>query len=444
MASADGLLLYTYQGVSYKIRAGDLLQVAGVPTTRRVLAGTGLTGGGQLSSDITLSIAPGGVGATELNNTGVTPGVYGNTTFLPQLTIDANGRVTAATVVPAGSAFGGTVTSINVSGGGTGLTTSGGPVTTSGTVTLAGTLNVASGGTAATTASGARANLSAAVLGANNDITSLSAVTGGVATPDYVTFDTAITPVTAVGKLQWDPTWQGLQVGMGGGAVNLQIGQETLIYVHNDTGAALTDGQVVYVTGSQGQRVTVALAQANADSTSATIIGVVAEHIGINASGFVTTQGMVSGVNTSGMADGAVVWLSPTTPGAYTTTKPQAPEHLVMVGYVVKGGSVGGGSIYIHPQNGYELEELHDVRITSVANNDLLQYYAAGPYWRNAAASSVAVGSATNLAGGAASQLPYQTGAGATSFIANGTAGQVLLSNGAAAPSWGGVSGGTF
>ena len=54
----------------------------------------------------------------------------------------------------------GTVTSVNVSGGTTGLTTSGGPVTTSGTITLAGTLNVANGGTGATTAAGARTNLS--------------------------------------------------------------------------------------------------------------------------------------------------------------------------------------------------------------------------------------------------------------------------------------------
>jgi hypothetical protein len=54
----------------------------------------------------------------------------------------------------------GTVTSVNVSGGTTGLTTSGGPVTTSGTITLAGTLDVDNGGTGATTAAGARTNLS--------------------------------------------------------------------------------------------------------------------------------------------------------------------------------------------------------------------------------------------------------------------------------------------
>ena len=52
------------------------------------------------------------------------------------------------------------------------------------------------------------------------------------------------------------------------------------------------------------------------------------------------------------------------------------------------------------------------------------------------AQSSLAVGTATNLAGGVASNIPYQTGAGATAFLANGTTGQVLTSNGASAPSW--------
>lgn len=99
VASEDSLLLIVYQGNNYKIRAGDLLQVAGVPISRQVIAGTGLSGGGPLSSNVTLSVAPGGIGPTELANTGVTPGVYGTGTQVPVFTVDAKGRVTAATSI---------------------------------------------------------------------------------------------------------------------------------------------------------------------------------------------------------------------------------------------------------------------------------------------------------------------------------------------------------
>jgi hypothetical protein len=94
-------MMIVYQGQNYQIRVGDLLSVAGVPTTRQVIAGTGMTGGGQLSSNVTLSIAPGGVGSTELANSGVTPGSYGTATNIPVFTVDATGRVMAATTVPA-------------------------------------------------------------------------------------------------------------------------------------------------------------------------------------------------------------------------------------------------------------------------------------------------------------------------------------------------------
>ena len=101
VADENSLMMIVYQGNNYQIRVGDLLSVAGVPTTRQVIAGTGMTGGGQLSSNVTLSIAPGGVGSTELASSGVTPGSYGTSTDIPVFTVDATGRVMSATTIPA-------------------------------------------------------------------------------------------------------------------------------------------------------------------------------------------------------------------------------------------------------------------------------------------------------------------------------------------------------
>lgn len=97
VASEDSWLMCVYQGNSYKVRAGDLVSVTGVPVTRQVIAGTGLSGGGQLTDNVTLSVAVGGIGYAQLAVSGVTPSTYGSSTQIPVLTIDATGRVTAAT-----------------------------------------------------------------------------------------------------------------------------------------------------------------------------------------------------------------------------------------------------------------------------------------------------------------------------------------------------------
>lgn len=241
---------------------------------------------------------------------------------------------------------------------------------------------------------------------------------------DSVQFNTAITPVVGVGKMQWDTTWGGPQIGMIGGNVNLQIGQETLIYVYNGTGSTISERQMVYVDGSQGQRLKVALAIATSDNTSAAILGMATENIANGQSGFVTTQGMVNNISTTGFADGDVIWLSPTTPGGITNVKPVAPNHLVMCGYVVKGGSGGAGSIYIHTQNGYELGELHDVRETNVAAKQILKRNDANTYWENSSVLPLpnTTAPATPTGGGVmyveAGALKYKGSSGTVTVIA--------------------------
>jgi hypothetical protein len=100
-ASEDSLMMIVYNGNNYQIRVGDLLSVAGVPTTTQVIAGTSLTGGGQLTGNVTLSVANGGITGTQLNNTGVTAGSYGDATNIPVFTVDSNGRITTASTIAA-------------------------------------------------------------------------------------------------------------------------------------------------------------------------------------------------------------------------------------------------------------------------------------------------------------------------------------------------------
>jgi len=139
---------------------------------------------------------------------------------------------------------------------------------------------------------------------------------------------------------------------------------------------------------AQGQRLKVDLAQATTDLLSAETIGLVTETINNNQEGFITTSGLIRNINTTGSiqsetwVDGDILYLSPTVAGRVTNVKPSAPNHLIIVGYVVSA-HITQGSIFVKVDNGYELDELHNVSIASVANNDLLQYDSGASLWKN-------------------------------------------------------------
>jgi hypothetical protein len=229
--------------------------------------------------------------------------------------------------------------------------------------------------------------LGAANSGANTNITSLDSVTGGISSPDFIQFDTAATVTGSVGKLWYDGGDGSLVTRLKGNNVDLQVGQENVVLVYNGTGSTIAKGKVVAVSGAQGQRPSVVLADADTEALSAPTLGVTAEDIANGAEGFVATFGVIRGIDTSAFTAGDDVYLSQTA-GGFTATRPSAPAHTVFLGWVVKVNA-SSGELFLNINNGWELDELHNVKITSVANNDILQYDSANQYWKNIAPASV-------------------------------------------------------
>lgn len=193
--------------------------------------------------------------------------------------------------------------------------------------------------------------------------------------------------------------------------------------IRNTTGSTLTKGQVVYITGSSGLLPTVAPALATSDATSANTIGVVESDIVNNANGYVTNVGLLGGLDTTGFADGAAVWLSPTVAGSYQTAKPVGPDHGVLVGFIIKGGSAGAGELYVYIKNGVEIDEIHDVNISALTNGHALIWSSTASVWQNAliGSSSISTGAITSghIAAGAVDSSALASGAVVSEKIAS-------------------------
>jgi len=161
--------------------------------------------------------------------------------------------------------------------------------------------------------------------------------------------------------------------------------------VRNATGATLHKGFIVYLSGSTGNLPNAVLARANNDANSAQTFGVVYADIANNSDGFVVMLGAIDTLDTrttapnpftsDTLADGQVIYLSPTTAGHVTNVKPSAPNHIVYVGYVIRT-SPTNGTIEYRIQNGYELDEIHDVVATAPVDNDYLYYDASTSLYR--------------------------------------------------------------
>jgi fibronectin-binding autotransporter adhesin len=379
VADENSQMMIIYQGNNYRIRVGDLLSVAGVPLTRQVIAGTGMAGGGQLSANVTLSIAPGGVGSTELAASGVTPGVYGNSTDIPIFTVDATGRVVAATTIPA--TITGYVPDTRQVIAGTGLTGGG---ALSSNVTLAAALSDLlpligdNAGAAGVSTEMARADHQHPAVDLSDQ-----AQINGILPMDQG--GTARSLVPDNGGIVWSGA-DGLYIGPAGvfGQVLVSAGQAEYIWASIDVDIPRPANTVRAGPVSGPDAIPTFRALVNADIPT-TLDGKTLTNVDVNSG---TIDGTVIGGSIAAAATGTTITANTqfTGPGTGLTG-------------TATGLSIGG----------------------------------------NAATAT----SATNVAGGTANQLVYNTGAGVTSFVTAPTVSSTFLKWTGSAFTWDSAGAGT-
>lgn len=228
------------------------------------------------------------------------------------------------------------------------------------------------------------------------------------------------------------------QIAAAIGASSSNEASSLITNVFNKTGSPIPKMTAVYINGGQGDQPTVSLAQANGESTSSKTYGLTAETIGNMSAGKVIVFGALSGLNTdqfnptapTGNVNGTTLYLSPTVAGGLTTTKPSAPNHMVAIGTIIRTHQ-NEGIIEVRVQNGFELEELHNVAISGVSNGQYLQYNSSSNTWvPNYIHSVVQLGSVsgainTNANSGSIFDLTLAA-SGTLSNPTNGVDGQTL------------------
>ena len=100
VADPAGYFPIVISGTTYKVQFSQIQGNIEVPSSRIINAGTGLTGGGTLSHDITIAVANSGIGDSQLDTTGVSAGTYGDGSNVPVVTVNTKGRVTSLSTTP--------------------------------------------------------------------------------------------------------------------------------------------------------------------------------------------------------------------------------------------------------------------------------------------------------------------------------------------------------
>lgn len=258
--------------------------------------------------------------------------------------------------------------------------------------------------------------------------------TGGIAGAttitdiNYVDFNTAYATTLTAGQLGWDGN-NTLGLGMSGGNVVQEIGLQT--YIYGKATSAITKGQLIKKTGSNGSSGVVTFAPTTANMTnSGDIIGIAAENIALNGFGYIVSTGNLKGFDTTGSsagetwADGDTLYYNPSGNGLLTKTKPSAPNIKTEVAIVINAGSGGSGSVAVEIIHGSVLGGTDsNVQISSPTGGQLISYDQTNQYWKNITLTdgtainiTETTGGAITIANTAPDQIVALTGAGTTTI----------------------------
>jgi len=174
----------------------------------------------------------------------------------------------------------------------------------------------------------------------------------------YVDYIPTSAPTYNEGRLFYDDANKTLSLFDAISGTSLQIGQEEYVRARNVTGSQINDASAVYVSGASGLNPTIALARANAGSTSE-VIGIATHNIANNSVGKVTTFGLVNDINTSSFSEGDQLFLSATTAGVITNVVPDTPNLSIFIGYCLNS-HITQGKIFVRPQRNLRVYQLTD------------------------------------------------------------------------------------
>jgi hypothetical protein len=160
----------------------------------------------------------------------------------------------------------------------------------------------------------------------------------------------------------------------------LSAGYTSVVKHEVKLGESIAKGQAVYVSSADGTNMIVSKASNAAEATSSKTMGLLESGGSTNAKVNVITEGLLAGLDTSTATVGDAVWLGTNGNLIFwhyggVTTKPVAPDHLVFIGVVTRVNA-NNGEIFVKVQNGFELNEIHDVTMTGKQDGYVLSWNA--------------------------------------------------------------------